>query len=172
MYIQITYASHIQCICMYTCQRQSAHCMEACAQVPTQVGRRAGNRAWSRHRPQPGCTFGAVSLSRVSQKHKRDTRHSETRHREARHTERLTDTEPTDACIRILTLLPDTRIGNQQTHTQRHTHKARAHTPSVLPWTRVDTDIQRDTPLRIHSIRPGPRPAQHGREKKERKEKK
>ena len=27
---------------------QSAHCMEACAQVPTQVGRRAGNRAWSR----------------------------------------------------------------------------------------------------------------------------
>jgi hypothetical protein len=66
---------------------------------------------------QPGCAFGAVSLSRVSQKHKRDTRHSETCHREARHTERLTDTEPTDACIRILTLLPDTRIRNQQTHT-------------------------------------------------------
>ena len=118
--------------------------------------------------------WGSFSLSRVSQKHKRDTRHSETRHREARHTERLTDTEPTDACIRTLTLLPDTRIRNQQTHRYApiHTHKARTHTPRVLPWTRVDTDTHRDTPLRIHSIRPGPRPAQHGREKKERKEKK
>ena len=77
---------------------QSAHCMEACAQVPTQVGRRAGNRAWSRESrvvaaPTTRLTdhaaaatwlhlWGSFSLSCLTETQKRHTSQRDTSQRD------------------------------------------------------------------------------------------